>query len=76
MLSLPAVVETAASVAGAAELAVVGSPDTVESVAGALVPAGVGVVATSPPLTPERGASATQATKAASGRTPRRVERT
>src|SRR6476620_874586 len=53
MLSVAAVVE--AAVAGAAAVAV-GPADGALSDA-ALVPAGVGVVATSPPLTPERGAS-------------------
>jgi hypothetical protein len=42
----------------------------------AAAPAGVGVVATSPALTPERGASVTQAERTASERTPTREERT
>jgi hypothetical protein len=87
MLSLPAVAVTAAPAAGAAadvsgaaaELADVDVGSVAGAVAvdgAALAPAGDGVAATSPPLTPERGASLTQAVRAASERTPRRVERT
>jgi len=39
-------------------------------------PTGAGVADTSPPLTPERGASATQAVRMASERTPAREVRT
>jgi hypothetical protein len=74
----PELAGAAASAAGAAvEIVDVGSVAGAVSVDGAaLAPAGVGVAATSPPLTPERGASLTQAVRAASERTPRRVERT
>jgi hypothetical protein len=83
MLSLPVVATADVAEAGVAEGAdlmgalAVGSADVAVSVPGvALVPAGVGVAATSPLLTPERGASQTQAEMAASERTPRRVKRT
>ena len=58
-----AVDATGPDVAGVAESVVV-------------APAGTGVAATSPALTPERGASATQAVRMASERTPTRGERT
>src|SRR6476620_4675966 len=74
MLSLAAATPEVPAGAAAADT-VVGSAGVAVSVAGAaLVPAGVGVAATSPPLTPERGASATQAVRTASERAPRRVE--
>jgi hypothetical protein len=78
MLSLAVVVvATTVSVAGVPGLAAVGSVDGELSAAGEpVVPAGVGVAATSPPLTPERGESVTQAERTASETTPRRVERT
>jgi len=51
-----------------------GAAGVAESAADA--PAGTGVVATSPALTPERGASPTQAVRIAKERTPAREERT
>jgi hypothetical protein len=81
MLSLLAVAVAAALEAGvAADAEAVGSDaepaDASLAVELAAAPAGVGVVATSPALTPERGASLTQAERTASERTPTREERT
>jgi hypothetical protein len=85
MLSLPAVAATpgagASADVGVAEgvvggVAFVSADGALSGDGAALAPSGVGVVATSPALTPERGASLTQAVTMARERTPRRVERT
>jgi len=68
-------VDTGSAVAGpVAEAFVMGAAEDVELPA--VAPAGFGVPATSPPLTPERGASATQAVRATRASAAKRGERT